>query len=147
MEQVKRECGSCTKCCDGWLIGEAHGHKFWPSKPCHFKATNKCAIYESRPEKPCKTYNCQWLMDDAIPYWMKPNEINAIITNREVKGIKYFDIQEAGEKLRVEVLNWIVMFALSRNVNIQYRIDSFPNRIGTKEFDQALTETANGAAV
>ena len=139
MEQQKRECGSCTKCCDGWLVGEALGHKFWPSKPCHFKGATGCTVYENRPEHPCKTYNCQWLIDDAIPNWMKPNEINAIITNREANGIKYLDVQEAGEKLRVEVLNWIVMFALSKNVNIQYRIESFPNRIGSKEFDQALT--------
>jgi hypothetical protein len=78
------------------------------------------------------------LVDDAIPEWMKPSEINAIITVRDIKGIKYLDLQEAGEKLRVEVLNWFVLFALQKKANVHYRIDGGSNRIGSQQFHDAM---------
>ena len=137
MEQDKRECGSCTKCCEGWLNGEAYGHKFYPGQPCFFKKEGGCSIYKDRPENPCKSYKCLWLTDENIPHWMKPDQINAILTHRIEEGIGYIDVTEAGEKLRVEVLNWIVMFALNKKANLQYKISGGVNRIGVSEFTAA----------
>lgn len=134
MENQNRECGSCTKCCEGWLAGEVHGHQFWPGRPCHFQRVGGCAIYEDRPEKPCKSYECQWLINDKIPNWMKPNEINAIITEKKVEDISYLDVVEAGSVLRSDVLSWLIMHCLNEKLNILYRINGGTNRIGSKEF-------------
>src|SRR5205814_3535317 len=29
----KRECGTCTACCDGWAIGTIYGHEMKPGVP------------------------------------------------------------------------------------------------------------------
>ena len=64
---MKRECGTCTKCCEGWLTGEALGHNFYPGKPCHFLAVNKgCTVYAKRPKDPCSSYKCAWLANEDI---------------------------------------------------------------------------------
>ena len=63
----KRSCGSCTKCCEGWLSGEALGHKFYPGKPCHFIAIGKgCSVYAKRPQEPCVSYKCGWISNEAV---------------------------------------------------------------------------------
>lgn len=135
---MKRECGTCNKCCEGWLTGEAHGKPFWPGRPCHFLTAGKCGIYKTRPDSPCKSYHCLWLVDEEVPGWMKPDEVNAILTVREVNGTSFLDLTEAGEKLRSEVLSWAVMFALGKNANLRYQIAGGSNRIGSQEFLAAV---------
>ena len=44
-----RECGTCTACCDGWVVGTIHGHEMKPGTPCHFRGEGCCTIYERRP--------------------------------------------------------------------------------------------------
>jgi hypothetical protein len=65
---------------------------------------------------------------------MKPDEINAIICWRNVGDLGYMSIHEAGEKLRSDVLSWIVHNTLANNLNLLYYIDGGENRIGSKEF-------------
>lgn len=130
MELEKRSCGSCTKCCDGWLHGEAHGHRFWPGRPCHFVGESGCSIYKDRPHDPCKTYSCEWLINDDIPLWMKPDKINAILTKKRKKGVEYVEVSEAGEKLRVEVLDWLVFYGIAKKKNIKYYLSGTFNKLG-----------------
>lgn len=129
-----RSCGDCTKCCGGWLIGEAHGHKFWPGRPCHFISSKGCTIYEDRPDDPCKIYNCLWLENDEIPEWFKPNISNVIISQREKDGIYYWDIAEAGSKITVEALTWLFQHCLSKKINFQYRISGGVYKFGVNDF-------------
>ena len=128
-----RSCGSCTRCCEGWLHGSAHGHKFWPGRPCHF-FDGKCSIYGKHPDDPCKTFRCMWLADSNIPGWLKPDLVNAILVRRRKDDIDYIEINEAGEKLRVEVLSWAVMYCLANKLNLQYKIDGGINRVGSQQF-------------
>lgn len=65
---------------------------------------------------------------------MKPDDVNAIFIAREKHGFSYLEINEAGEKLRSEVLSWAVMYCLARNLNLVYFIDGGVNRIGSKGF-------------
>lgn len=131
---MKRQCGTCNKCCEGWLSGSANGHSFWQGRPCHYLSTGKCAIYKDRPADPCKSYSCQWLTNEDVPGWMKPDEVNAILTWRAVEGIEFLDIAEAGETLRSDVLSWAIMFALSKGVNLRYTVKGGFNRIGDADF-------------
>lgn len=134
MEQKKRECGSCTKCCEGWLSGEAYGHKFYAGRPCHFKMKNGCAIYENRPDNPCKSFQCEWLRNETIPAWMKPDEINAIIVTRNHDDLDYIELVEAGETLRSDVLSWMMQSALRHKYNFSYDIKGGKNYIGSPKF-------------
>ena len=137
---MTRECGTCTKCCDGWLHGEAHGHNFWPGRPCHFVGEKGCTIYETRPDSPCKSYKCMWLQDEtSIPEWMKPDKVNAILTKRRINNIDYIELVEAGEVLRSDVLSWAIQYALNNELGISYQIKGFFNKIGSTEFLKANT--------
>ena len=138
MSLNKRECGSCTKCCEGWLPGGAYGKKFFPGRPCHyFKKTKNsgCSIYQNRPEDPCKKFECAWLKDSKIfPEWLKPELSNVIITNQEKNGINYFEFRNCGIELPVEILDWIIWFVGTYQVNVTYNIKGHWRSIGEENF-------------
>lgn len=138
---MKRECGTCTKCCEGWLEGKALGHKFYRGKPCHFIAIGEgCSVYSKRPKDPCITYKCLWLKDETLPLWMKPSNINAIVDEREKNNIKYWIVNEAGSTLDSRVLTWLIEYCLLNKVNLAWKIDTGLHWIGSSEFN-LLMET------
>lgn len=136
----KRTCGTCTKCCEGWLAGEALGHSFYPGKPCHFISIGKgCSVYSKRPKDPCQTYKCAWLIDENIPEWMKPSDINLIVDYRKTSsGIPYISLREAGDILSAKVLTWFIQYALANNANLYWEIQGGVNWIGSPEFGQDI---------
>ena len=139
MSENKRTCGSCTKCCEGWLSGEALGHSFYPGKPCHFISIGKgCSVYSKRPKDPCVSYKCAWLLNLDFPEWMKPDEVNAIIDFREINGIKYIQVNEAGETLRSDVLTWIIQYCIKEKLNLSWKIKNGNNFLGTQEFLEVI---------
>lgn len=131
-----RECGSCTKCCEGWLTGTANGYAFWPGRKCHFMNSSGCTIYKDRPEDPCRTYSCAWLKDETIPEWMKPSESDVILTWRlqESTGVRHLEVLEAGAPLTAQVLSWAILYALNNNYNIRYQVNGGWNKIGSNDF-------------
>ena len=139
----KRQCGSCTKCCEGYLSGEAQEKSFYPGKPCHFIAIGKgCSIYAKRPIDPCVTYKCQWLTNSEIPEWMKPSDIDAIIDMRDIEGISYINLVEAGNPMQARVLSWLFKYILENGLNACWQINGGLNWIGNPEFN-ALMEKQN----
>ena len=138
---MKRECGTCTKCCEGWLSGTALGHSFFPGKPCHFISIGKgCTVYPTRPKDPCVSYKCAWLTNLDIPEWIKPSEINAIIDEKKKDGIEYFLVHEAGETLDSKVLTWLIQHCLATSKNLVWKIDGVPYWIGSAEFNKKMIE-------
>lgn len=137
MDKVKRTCGDCTKCCEGYLLGEVNGKTFYPGKPCHFLGKG-CTIYSKRPVDPCQTYRCEWLTNEEIPEWMKPSEVNAIIDIQEQQGIKYLRVKEAGAKLDSKVLSWIIRYVLVNQLNLLWEVDGGQNWIGRPDFNALM---------
>jgi uncharacterized cysteine cluster protein YcgN (CxxCxxCC family) len=131
---MKRECGGCTKCCEGWLSGSINGHSLFKGRPCFYLNT-KCTIYEDRPKHPCRDFECVWLnQTEVFPEWMRPDLVNAIITRLKFHDIFYYEITEAGSTLDSKTLSWLVQWALNTGNNLRYTIDGGQNRIGSKEF-------------
>jgi hypothetical protein len=131
--ELKRECGECTRCCEGWLTGEIYGHKFYPSQPCFFLGKN-CTIYEDRPDTPCKAFKCEWLQNNNFPEWLKPNISNVIVLQKVKDNILYYEAVETGKKIDSVVLNWIIQQILQRGLNLYYKIESAAYKIGSEEF-------------
>lgn len=129
----ERQCDGCTKCCEGWLYGQAYDHKFYKGRPCFF-LSKTCTIYDTRPENPCRSYKCAWLAEDSFPQWMKPNLVNIIITRREVENLVFYEILEAGSTIEAKTLNWLIQWAITSNKNILYEVDGGSNRLGSDEF-------------
>lgn len=141
LPSLKKSCDGCTKCCEGYLSGEAYGKTFFPGKPCHFVIPGQgCSIYAKRPHDPCVTYQCKWRIDDDLPLWMKPSLIGSIIDERQTaKGVPYIKIHPAGDaKLDSRVLSWMINYALSNGKNLFWTVDGGPYYIGSPEFVQEM---------
>ena len=135
----KRKCGSCTKCCEGHLLGEALGHSFYPGKPCHFIAIGQgCTVYSQRPQDPCVAYKCSWLTNLDIPEWLKPNLVNVIIDERIIEGHPYFNLREAGSTVPANVLNWFIQYILKNQLNAVWQVDGGENWMGNASFVKTM---------
>lgn len=134
---MKRECGTCTKCCDGWLSAEIYGHKMEPGKPCPFVGNNKCSIYEARPSL-CRNWKCGWLEDDGTLFdeWMRPSNVNFILVRFNVNGVEWYKLAEAGEEINTLMLSYLITLFRKHNKNLKYVINGVPFFIGTEEFKE-----------
>lgn len=140
-----RSCGTCTKCCDGWLSGEVRGHSMYPGKPCFFVTIGVgCNDYENRPENPCKDFRCVWLVDDEIPESKRPDLSNIVVTYAELDGIYYTRLVSAGDKLDKDSLDWYISFYKDRSANIWFDSNGTNYVIGTEEFINKTVEKGYG---
>lgn len=136
---ISRSCNGCTACCDGWLDGSAHGHSFWPGRKCHYVSESGCTIYEQRPNDPCQTFKCDWLVNTDFPEWLKPNLSKVIFKHEKIEDIDFVIAVEAGAKMDSEVLSWLVMaYANKKFTNIAYMINGGINYMGSQEFMSAM---------
>ena len=137
----KRECGTCTKCCEGHLTGEALGHTFYGGKPCHFIAIGTgCTVYEKRPKDPCVSYKCGWLINPDIPEWMKPSDINAIIDMRQIDVHQYLNLKEAGSPMQSRVLSWFFQYILKNGTNALWEVEGGKSWVGSPEFNAVMVQ-------
>jgi hypothetical protein len=143
-----RQCGDCTKCCEGWLANEIHGHFTWPGKKCQFVETGTgCSIYEDRPET-CQRFECEWLKNYDVPAWLKPNKSNVILRMKYLDNIKYLEIIEAGEKLSAEVLSWALSLIVKKEIeNMKYQISGGWCYFGTEEFYNAIRKNFDATQI
>jgi hypothetical protein len=145
IKSITRTCGTCTKCCEGWLQSTIHGHKMMKGIPCHFVHVDKgCSIYNDRPKDPCRDFKCQWLVDYSIPEWLKPDVSNVIIKIDKINGIEYLNVVETGSKLDSTVLNWLIkQIVEGKYINVSYMLDGGENYLGRNEFVNAMNEVNN----
>jgi hypothetical protein len=130
-----RECGTCTKCCEGFLSADIRGHKMFPGKPCFFVEQGVgCKDYENRPEDPCKTFLCAWKQIDTMLDEFKP-EISGVIMQWKVwEGHGCWIISKAPNNPTAQYLSWATTYARSRGENILWYIDDKSWWIGNEEF-------------
>jgi hypothetical protein len=114
IQSVGRACEGCTKCCEGWLSGEAYGQSFGPSKKCVFLKSG-CSIYPNHPDDPCKIFECQWKSNRAFPAWLKPDKSGVIILKKYIDIFDYLMVVPAGSKIKQEVFDWAKTFS-SQNI-------------------------------
>lgn len=134
-----RKCGSCTKCCEGWLVGEAYGYKFFPQNPCFFlEINNGCIIYDTRPDDPCKSFNCLWIKNEQTPVWMYPKTNKCIPIESNIAGIPYINLVPSDEDINDETINWWIEWCKTNNKNLFWIKNKQKNAIGSDEFLQAI---------
>lgn len=139
-ETATKSCGSCTKCCEGWLSGDIRGHKMYLGKPCFFVEIGKgCTDYENRPESPCKTFQCLWLEEPEVPEEFKPEISGCIISYAKTNnGILYLSITKAPNNPSVELLSWCFKYVFSRGINLFWEIDNYFHWIGGFDFCEEM---------
>lgn len=135
LPMATRSCGNCEKCCEGHLEADIYGGLIKPGTPCRFLDAGKgCSIYSKRPKNPCRIYQCLWLKDPSTPDWIKPNLTNAIIDDFPINGFPCVRVNEAGEKLPSDVLTYAMEYAISRELNLFWKIDGIAHWMGSPEF-------------
>jgi len=113
-----RACGGCTRCCEGWLTGEAWGHHFAPGRACGWLGRSGCTIYEQRPFNPCQTFLCEWKRDPAIPQWLWPRESGVILISRVLGEHNYLRVIPSPGPVSDRIHEWAQQHSHSHSVNI-----------------------------
>jgi hypothetical protein len=138
---TKRECGTCTKCCEGWLTGNIKGHDMYPGKPCFFVEIGKgCKDYKNRPKNPCKNFLCGWRLIDDMPEEFKPEKTGVIVSLKKENDIEYMVLSKAPNNPTEQLLSWAIVFARLRNLNILWYIDDKSWWMGSDDFSKQMAE-------
>lgn len=157
---MKKNCGSCTKCCEGFLIANIKGSIFLKNseipghstefkinnnigngKACYFLEINKgCKIYNKRPIDPCKTFSCGWLDIESMPEEFKPENSGMIMHYTKTLDHYYWTIVEAPNKLTTEFLSWAISYCIEKKQNILWYINKKPYWLGTEKFSNLMLE-------
>lgn len=133
---VIRSCDGCIECCKGYFSGEALGSKFFLGRPCHYVGQKGCTVYSDRPQNPCASFKCGWLENpEVFPEWMKPNVANIIAQKERTKnGIEFYKIVECDKQIEASTLNYLILMAINKGVNIQVQVKGAFFVYGKNEF-------------
>lgn len=117
----ERQCGTCTACCEGWLISAPL--KMSPGKPCVHCTAQGCAIYPDRPESPCRTFRCAWLANgDVIPESMRPDRCGAVVIfDRKWNGWSIVKAVPTGVCIPEETLDWLMAYAREKKMPLLFQ--------------------------
>jgi len=147
---MTRQCGECTKCCEGYLHGESDlimrdGKTFkLGGTPCPILQIGVgCGEYENRPQNPCRGFQCEWLRQpDVYPEEMRPDRVGAIFSLQDVEGVQYLRVTEAGKVLDAEVLSHAVKITLLNRYNLYWEVNGKIHWFGNKDFVQIMNKHA-----
>jgi hypothetical protein len=132
-----RACGSCTACCDGWLRIEVRGHKVQDGRPCPFRSGHACAIYQERPQHPCREFVCGWLTAKSpLPDWMRPDKSDLIMLAEDSvwRGLPVDVAVAAGRRPKRKALQWLMGFSAANRRLLIYQTDGEWFAFGPPEF-------------
>jgi len=107
-----RQCNGCQECCNGNLLVNILGQEVYKGNPCKFLCSSGCGLFKdkNRPEI-CKSFNCVWKMDEAVPEEFYPKDSGIIIMYRNFDGYSFILIEEFWGKLSEEqqekILKWL----------------------------------------
>jgi len=83
-----------------------------PGVRCHFAHDGGCSIYETRPESPCRQFECGWVDPDSpFPEDFKPTKLGIIIVKTTWRGQPAYRLAHAGRDLNQAELEWFMRFA------------------------------------
>lgn len=80
--------------------------------PCIHCTRAGCAIYDSRPEVPCRTFICGWLQPNSpLPGDMRPDQAGVIVTFATWRAWRVIRAIPTGTKVPAARLEWLKKFA------------------------------------
>ena len=117
----ERECGSCTACCEGWLVSTVTG--MHPGNACRHCTGQGCAIYENRPQDPCRNFICGWLQPNSpLPDEMRPDKAGVIVLlGRQWRGWPIIDAIPTGPAIPEESVERLKAYAQEARIPLILR--------------------------
>lgn len=115
-----RECGECTACCEGWVSDESLDMR--AGKPCQHCTSSGCAIYDDRPQNPCKVFRCLWLDNIAeFPDDMRPDRSGVIVMSG--RPWREWDVLQAvpvGPEIPPETLERLRLYTKQKDIPLVF---------------------------
>ena len=148
-----RRCGACTACCEGWLKSAVLAME--PGRPCRHKRAEGCAIYDTRPKKPCRNFSCAWLLDDVnYPEAMRPDRSKVILSHvGEWEGWRVISAAPVGDHIPEHTLAVLMDFCnASQSALLYYNLErlgeqftgrGYQHAYGPPAFTKALAVSPN----
>lgn len=146
-----RNCQECRKCCEGWLHAKVFNNVLSPNNPCPLLNIDLnqlgCSIHNDRPIKPCRIFNCLWILDD-MPESFKPNKSGVIFTRTKLDNFLYIFIINAPNYASEEIINWSIENYVKNGQNLIY-FDKADNLIiyGSDEFCKSMKQNENNIKI
>jgi hypothetical protein len=113
----------------------------YPGKNCHFvELSVGCKEYDDRPQDPCKNFKCEWLINEDVPFALKPSMVGSMFVTKNINSIKYLLLVKAGKKMDSEVLSWGISYCLSNNLNFCWHVSDKMFWIGSDEFNLEMEQ-------
>jgi hypothetical protein len=138
---LARQCGECTACCDGWVVGVIEGHEMKPGQPCHFRGEHTCTIYERRPKHPCRNFVCGWLQPNSpFPEDFRPDRLGVMVIPMRWRGRDAFVLRSAGRDPDVKLNDCMQDFSLRTQSPFFYEIAGERFGFGPPEFQSEMSE-------
>ena len=83
-------------------------------KPCRHCTSRGCAIYDNRPEEPCRTFRCEWLKnEESFDDEMRPDRCGAIlISDRPFKQWDVIRVIPVGVSVPRPSHLWIIVHVI-----------------------------------
>jgi hypothetical protein len=139
LSSAPRQCGSCTACCDGWVVGTIYGHEMKPGTPCHFRGEGCCTIYEERPLEPCRNFVCGWLAPGSpFPEEFRPDRLGVMIVPTRWRGRPAYILGAAGRDPDQRLLDWMRSFSVETGSPFFYEQRGERFGFGPPEFQQEM---------
>ena len=142
-----RSCGPCTACCEGWAEGEIRGHRMHPGQPCHFlqapearaAQASPCAIYDERPQSPCRNFVCGWLAAGSpFPDSFRPDLSGVILVPTRWRDTPAWILLPAGRDPGAGMLGWMQQYAQATGQPFYYAQAGERLGYGPERFQQDM---------
>jgi len=139
LKPAQRQCGTCTACCDGWVVGTVRGHQMKPGTPCHFRGDGCCTIYDQRPVEPCRNFVCGWLAPGSpFPEEFRPDRLGVMIVRTRWRGRAAYILGSAGRDPDERLLDWMRSFSVQTGSPFFYESRGERFGFGPPEFQQEM---------
>jgi hypothetical protein len=140
----KRECGTCTKCCEGWLSADIRGYSMFPGKPCFFVEQGiGCKDYANRPKDPCIDFSCGWKEVMDMPEHFKPETSGVIVKWSNEGDTRFISIIRAPLDPNAELLSWVIAYVTPYKFNLLWTINDKHYWLGDPEFCKLMQSKAH----
>ena len=145
-----RSCGSCTKCCEGYLSLAINDMILQDiSKKCIFLEHKSCKIYETRPQT-CQRFFCLFIKDSTIPEWLRPELSGILLRKLKTEEEPYLNVISFEDKITKEVADWLfenytkdiyphIFMILNQNIFIFSKQEA-TKKLMSKEAEKLLEE-------
>jgi hypothetical protein len=108
----------------------------FPGTPCHFVDIGVgCTIYPTRPTTPCRNFQCEWLIDEDVPDFLRPSISGVVMVAKSLEGHQYLFVTATGNAFDENRLSWAIVYGVQKYSNVVWQLQSREILfVGTPEF-------------